>query len=130
MSTFDKGTLSGSFQMDHPLLPYTFPLTDDGLLIVLYFHPGVSLNSLGSSQRLSCLIVQERAHDIQPNIFLLLPKATDYPWLSALIMNFLKVFEFISTCQVQDILPGTPLKIANERKSVPMNRVKSSETFL
>ena len=35
---------------------------------------------------------------------------------------------FISTCQVQDILPGTPLKIANERKSSALKiRVKSSE---
>lgn len=89
MSTFDKGTLR-VISNGSSFAPYTFPLTDDGLLIVLYFHPGVSLNSLGSSQRLSCLIVRKGLLDIQPNIFLLLPKATDYPWLSALIMNFSK----------------------------------------
>ena len=49
----------GHFRWIILLLPYTFPLTDDGLLIVLYFHPGMSLNSLGSSQRLSCLIVRK-----------------------------------------------------------------------
>lgn len=72
-------------------LPYTFPLTGGGLLMVTYPHPLMSFTFCGSFQCLS--YCQEVLLDIEPNSFPLLPKATSSPWIAAFTVNLLKVFE-------------------------------------
>lgn len=66
---------------------------------------------------MSALVFSSESPQYLTQVLPLLSKATDFLCISALIINFLKYLRFISTCEVQNTLLGTPLKMASGTKS-------------